>query len=108
MLIVNKCILGNGPKKEHTKNVGETCTKWSEHSLNDAVELMFGKVTVTHLKGVASVPCLIDLRLDHWVPCMSHLVVRNSRQLSSKDWPHTRHGVAVSLHPVLESLLLGG
>lgn len=22
---------------------------------------------VTHLEGVASAPCLIDLRLDHWV-----------------------------------------
>ena len=43
------------------------CTKRWEHSSDNAVELFDVGKTVTHLKGVASAPCLIDLRLDHWV-----------------------------------------
>ena len=54
-------------KRRTWKNGVETCTKCCEHDSDDAVELVFGKETVTHLEGVASAPCLIDLRLDHWV-----------------------------------------
>ena len=41
------------------------------------MELVFGKETVTHLEGVASAPCLIDLRLDHWVLVRKLEIINN-------------------------------
>ena len=59
--------LGYGPKR---KNVEKYWGNMYEN-VASVVRIMQWGVDVwekvTHLEGVASAPCLIDLRLDHWV-----------------------------------------